>query len=280
MSACMNQSRWSVTIRCESPLHHGSFGSDTGNAVLHRRVPLASNPSHAGVPAVSGNSLRGVLRRIVMRDLLDRCALSRTSGALSAVQWDKLYAALANGGHLITSDVRTDPERMRQLRDAVPPLSVFGAALYSWMLAGRVSIGWLWPVCAETVAAGLCTGPSETLAEDLLTEIAIVRHVDREDQDPAQSGVTPMPVTVEALIPGTVLQGEIIGLARMTALETAVIAWGLGRIAMLGAKGAAGFGRVAIDTAMTPDAYDQWRADDALVDSARTALMTLAQTWG
>ncbi|HEX6939809.1 MAG TPA: hypothetical protein VF158_10395 [Longimicrobiales bacterium] len=277
MSARRQASHYLLTVRCDAPLHHGAFDAgDTGNAVLFRRMPLAPDPT-VTVPAFSGNALRGALRRVVMRDLLDRCDLAL--GVLPPIAWDRLYAALANGGHLDSAETRVDPEAMRALRDAVPALSVLGAALYSYLLPGRVSIGWLWPVCRETVDSGLVEWPEEAAevvalagAEELVTEVSLVRHVDRDQQDPARSGVTPMPVTVEALIPGTVLMGSVVAMRLLTPVELGVIGWGLDQLTTLGAKGAAGFGRVTIRHEIPAAPYEAWREDAAAIARAREAL--------
>lgn len=277
MSARRNASIHPLTIRLDAPLHHGAFESgDTGNAVLFRRMPLAADPA-IGIPVVSGNALRGALRRVVMRDLLALCGLRL--GALPPIAWDRLYAAVANGGHLESAETRTDPEGQRVIRDAVPALSVFGAALYSWMLAGRVSVGWLWPRCQETVAAGICApsdnGADMPSAEELITEVTLVRHVDRDQQDPARSGVTPMPVTVEALVPGVELVGSIVQLARLSPAEIGVVGWGLDQLVALGAKSGAGFGRVTIAHDIPRLAYDEWRTDETAVARARVTLAGL-----
>lgn len=286
MSATMNATVYTLTLVADAPLHHGAFGGDTGNAVLHRRVPLAAYPDHPGVPAVSGNALRGALRRLVMRDLFARLDLGLHSVGteLTAQQWDKLYGALANGGHLAQAETRTDPEAQRALRAAVPALSVFGAAVYHGMLPGRVSVGWLWPRCAETVAAGLAPEPDGTAAlvgaEALLTEVTLTRHVDRDEQDPQRSGVTPMPVTVEALVPGTTLHGTVVALRALTPVEAGVVGWGLGQLAILGGKGGAGFGRVRVAHDVPESAtaaYTAWRADAAALGAAREALLALAR---
>ena len=107
-----------VTLKALSPIAHGAFGPSTGNTLLFRRVPIVSLMGRPFVPAVSGNAIRGVLRRIVMRDLLDRCGFDKTSPG-----WDHLYAALANGGHLQGSEASIDPVAIGSLRAALPPLS-------------------------------------------------------------------------------------------------------------------------------------------------------------
>lgn len=279
-SATSSHTRTPLTLTLEAPLHHGAFGSDTGNAVLHRRVPLATEPDHPGVPAVSGNALRGALRRLLMRDLFALTGLGLEDPALVPPQWDKLYAALANGGHLTGADTRTDPVRDRALRAAVPALSVLGAALYTRMMAGRVSIGWLWPCATETVRAGLCRVDEGAVlqdAESLLTEISLTRHVDRDEQDPTQSGVTPMPVTVEALVPGVVLQGEIVALRQLSPVEAGAIGWALDELVVLGGKGGVGFGRVRATHSLDRAPYAAWREDADAITQARAALIALAQ---
>ncbi|MFM1991300.1 MAG: hypothetical protein RJA99_4257 [Pseudomonadota bacterium] len=277
-----------IVLTAEAPLHHGAFGGDAGNAVLFRRVPIASYPDSSGVPAISGNALRGALRRIVMRDLLMRCDLTvatYSAAGLSASQWDRLYAALANGGHLDGSETKTDPVRIRQVRDTLPALSVFGAALYTWMLPGLVSLGWSWPRCVETVSSGLV--PADVAVdqplvpgEALLTEITLVRHIDRDEQDPTSSGVTPMPVTVEALMPGTTLVTSLIAMRRMSDVELGVMGYGLSLLRTLGGKAGSGFGRMRVVHDVPDEPYVGWLADPERIAAAREMLLTIARSAG
>jgi len=213
-----------------------------------------------------------------MRELLDRAGLSRMDPALDAKQWDKLYGALANGGHLTGSEGRATPDDRRALREAIPALSLLGAALYSYMLPGRISVGWCYPACVETVNAGLCA-PVEPLhdADDLLTEIGLVRHIDRDWQDPQLSGVTPMPTTVEALIPGTVLTSIVVPLTHCTPVELSALAHGLDLLQMVGGKTGVGFGRVIVGHTLDAEPYRAWLADDDAVQRARDAMIRVAQ---
>lgn len=275
MSARMRASRWPVTLRCASPLHHGAFGADTGNAVPLRRLPLTTAPARAGVPVLSGNALRGCMRRQIMRELFRACDLSRESPSLTPKLWDRLYAALANGGHLTGSEARADPAQRRALRDAVPALSVFGSALYSYMLPGKISVGWCWPASQEAHAAGL-TPPSAREAEELVSEISLVRHVDRELQDPTQSGVTPMPVTIEALSTGVTLHTEIVALAELSDVEVGVVAHALHLVQVIGGKTGVGFGRVQVEHDIDPASYLAWLEDRTRVTAAREALLQVA----
>jgi hypothetical protein len=283
-----NMTPYRVVLTTEAPLHHGAFGADSGNAVAFRRIALAMRPDSAGVPAISGNALRGCLRRIVMRDLLMRCGLTVATYAehgLSAQQWDKLYAALANGGHLEGSETRTDPKRTREIRDALPALSVFGAAMYTWMLPGVVSIGWLYPRCSETVESSLVPADLAVDAplvpgETLLTDVSLVRHVDRDEQDPQSSGVTPMPVTVEALLPGTTLVTTIVPMRSIYDVELGVLGYALSLLRTLGGKTGSGFGRLRVEHSIPSEPYTAWLEDPQRIDAARAALISIAQAAG
>ena len=67
-----------ATIHLRAPLAHGSFSDHgAGNATLLRREPVVSLPGAPRVPCVSGNALRGVLRREIMRGLFDVASVSR-----------------------------------------------------------------------------------------------------------------------------------------------------------------------------------------------------------
>lgn len=272
-----------VVVTCLAPLSHGSFGDEAGNAMPIRRMALVSLPGAPRVPCVSGNALRGALRRIVMRDLFARCELSRET--VPSPAWDRLYAALANGGHLEGSEERVSPDSIRELRAALPPLSVFGAALYSYLLPGHMSVGILWPRCKETLEAGLVAdagkGGGGMLAEDLVEEVSHCRHVDREQQSPELSGVTPMPTTVEVLSTGTVLESEITFAAHASDRERGAIMHGLSLMRALGGKAAGGFGRVSIDCgeALEPSdltSYQDWLGSKL----AKGALMDLVAQLG
>lgn len=261
-------------IMLRSPLHHGAFGKEAGNSVLLRRMTLVAAPGSPQVPVISGNALRGVIRRVLMRDLFKRAGLDQTQ--LEGRRWDRLYAALANGGHLDGSENSVDPAAVRALREALPPLSVLGAALYSWMLPGHVSVGIAWPRCQETAAAGLCAGSDDLqAAEDLVEEVSHTRHIEREEHDPAKSGVTPMPVTMETVKTGAVFDSVLTFAPHASLVEQAAIAYALGLVQFLGGKAGAGLGAVAIEHDGDATPYADWLASTGQ-DELRTRLVALA----
>lgn len=242
-----------ISITLRAPMSHGEFGAPTGNATQFRRIALRTGQR---VPAVSGNALRGVMRRVVMRDMLAQAGLS-----VGGPGWDILYASLVNGGHLEGSESALDPAHVRELREALPSLSLFGAALQTWMLKGRMRVGISWPQCAETAAIGLVAPGNYPPAELLISEMSHVRHIDRDMQDPAVSGVTPMPTTMETLVAGTVLE-TMIGFDRnATALERSCAGWALNNIGALGGKSSVGLGLVEIKHDIDGTLYEAWRAE-------------------
>jgi len=250
-----------VTYTCLSPLHHGAFGLETGNASLFRRMPLVGLPGMPAIPCISGNAVRGVLRRIVFRELFHRAGV--TPDSLPPKAWDRLYAACCNGGHLTGKEQSPKTEKMRELRSALPPLSVFGASLYTWMLSGHFEAGIVWPRCEETRAAGLVSGSGGLLvAEDLVHDVGLCRHVEREQQDPEITGVTPMPTTLECLGTGTVLEQEITFAGHATEVERAVIVHALQDLDWVGGKRSTGFGRVRVELEQdaSSEAYTDWLA--------------------
>lgn len=266
-----------ATITLRSPLAHAGFGSASiGNAIALRREPIVSLPGHPLVPTLSGNALRGVIRRTIMRELFDRAGVGRETCPKG---WDKLYAALANGGHLTSSEKQCDPAALAELRAKIPPLSLIGAALYSYMLPGHIRVGFAWLVCRETVEAGLIQHRDDvSAAEDLVCETGLVRHVDRTIQSPEVSGVTPMPVTVECVAAGAQLESSIRCGSHTTEIERSCLARALRSIDTLGAKGSSGFGQCVIECDGDDGPYQAW-LDEHAQSSVRDELIRLAASF-
>lgn len=273
-----------LTARFEvrSPLAHGSFGADPGNAVPLRREPVVSLPGQPRVPVVSANAVRGILRRILIRELLEAAGVTPTT----CPSWERLYAALANGGTLQSPEKRLDPERIRRVRDELPAVSALGAFLYRWTLSGHLRPhGFAWPVCRETVAGGLVPAPADAAplpVGELVTETSITRLPDTDEALPERTGVTAMPVTFEALATGTTLHLTL-GFARHAPpLEVSAVAHGLRQITHLGARGAGGMGHVGVAVEGGPGAglYPDYLQDAAAREQARECLLWLPSTWG
>lgn len=259
-----------------APLSHSAFGADAGNAVPLRRFPIVSLPDRPSVPAVSGNALRGGLRRALMRELLDTLGLNRDT----CPEWDKTYAALANGGTITAAEKRLEPARVRAIREAVPALSVLGSALYTWLLPGHVRVGVCWPMCRETVAAALV--PASDVAppaSEIEDEYSTSRLPDVTEQDVDATGVGPMPTTAEVIRTGTTLVSQI-GFARHASeTERSAVAHGLTLLSHLGGKSGSGLGSFRLEHDGDPQPYRAWLANDEALAGAKEAILAFPETW-
>jgi len=93
------------------------------------------------IPCISGNSIRGVMRRLVMRDFLDMIELK---------QIDKSnYHMLFSGGVLNQSTKYEDIDKRRKLLDFCPMLGVFGSAIGNMTISGLMGVGFAYPICME-----------------------------------------------------------------------------------------------------------------------------------
>lgn len=93
------------------------------------------------LPMVSGNSIRGMLRRQVMYDYLKRTGIEKLSKSN--------YHMLFTGGILNESTMYEDLEKRQKLIDLCPMLGVFGAAIGNMTIEGSLSVGLAYPECRE-----------------------------------------------------------------------------------------------------------------------------------
>ncbi len=137
------------TITALSPCHHG--GNDkTGSTVNLNRQKWIVDGEPADIPYISGNSIRGVLRRLLFRDMLRRLNheidVSNGGGR-------RLYHALFSGGTLEQARNKdagfNNLELKRRIYDLMPPARLFGFAFGNQLLEGTLKVGQILPVCTE-----------------------------------------------------------------------------------------------------------------------------------
>lgn len=264
-----------VEIILKSPLSHGSFDGPIGSNQKPIRREAVCIEGFPEIPVITGNAVRGVMRRLIMREFFTKAGLDRELFTEKPELWDRLYAALCNGGHLEDSSVQIKPSVIRELREELPMLSVLGAALYRLLLPGRVRPGFFWLSCLESAEAGLVPDdPGLSVAEDYVGSSTLSRHIERGEQDPELSGVTPMPRGLEVVKTGAKFYGRVDFLPEATDLERSCIAWGLSKIEWLGGISAAGYGNVEINTLeeVGPELFEDWLDSD--LDAAKNALIS------
>lgn len=245
-----------IVITAKSPIVHGEFsdGLDVGNMLNFRRMPILHNGNTYDVPVISGNAIRGTIRRLLSREIVDTFDLKNAMGK----SFDKFYIAISNGGNLDKNmDVAVDTQKLRNIRSNFPLLSVIGAALYKYMLPGMCNIGFAIPRCTEL-------GTGVIRLSDITSDVGLTRHIDKTEANPEDA--KPMPYTVETVISGTVFDVEISFAPQATEVEQACINHGLKLLHTIGGRAAAGFGMVQADGYGDDAKYLEWIENKKNID--------------
>ncbi|MDV6247034.1 hypothetical protein [Rhodococcus opacus] len=135
---------WEVEMTARSPISHR--GELIGTTAIGRRMKvLQQDGSVELVPVISGNSFRGVLRRIgeeLLRDVLGY------EGQLPLA----VAHTLRNGGAIVKTQAEPiTGRRLHQLRELVPLLSVFGGAIGAAPIDGCLRVGHVVPIVTEAM---------------------------------------------------------------------------------------------------------------------------------
>ncbi|MDN5797471.1 MAG: RAMP superfamily CRISPR-associated protein [Intrasporangium sp.] len=169
--------KWDATLTATSSIAHG--GETRGTITLLRRELIAHPAGHlVHVPVISGNTLRGRLRRVgeeLLRDVLGYEGLLHPAAA----------HALRGGGSLAkASHEPLSGNRLQRLRNLVPQIGIFGAAGGGAIIDGALDVGKVVPHVAET---NHITGATSTVSAFTATQIeAYTRQDDSSTHDFAQ----------------------------------------------------------------------------------------------
>ena len=170
----MRTTRWDGTLTALSSIAHG--GETRGTITLLRRELIsAPNGDLVHVPIISGNTLRGRLRRVgeeLLRDAVGYEGLLHPAAA----------HALRGGGSLAkTGHEPLSGSRLQQLRELVPQIRVFGAAGGGTIINGALDVGKVVPHLSETTHI---TGVSTTRSAFTGTQLeAYTRQDDGDGHD-------------------------------------------------------------------------------------------------
>ncbi|MBM4570214.1 hypothetical protein GS896_27445 [Rhodococcus hoagii] len=236
--------RWDLEIVAKSPIAHR--GEMIGTTALLRRMKIIQpDGSIELVPVVSGNSLRGVLRRIgeeMLRDVLDY------EGKLPL----PVAHLLRNGGSLVkSSSAPMSGRRLHEFRELVPQISVFGGAIGSAPISGCLRVGHVVPIVSEAAPALRYEyeGPLPSRLD--VESLESYSHADDvgsvDDSGRGERGPSPlMRFDVEAFAPGTRFESWV-QLERGSELDHAFAADVLaefGRRGWLGGRTGSGHGQI------------------------------------
>lgn len=237
------------TLTALAPVHHGG-DEKTGNTNVVMRNYYLINGQKMPLPVISGNSIRGTLRRLIMADMLER--LGYCIGNL------KFYNTLFSGGKMDDLDPKNsgylDLEMKLKVRSTIIPLSILGFSMHNQMPEGKIKCGIAHLKCRERT-----TNADDPSVYDLIDFTFTTRRDDLRAEREDGEQPTQMKIDWEYLVPGTVFEHKFI-LVDMSDIERACFGqmiklWG--ERPYIGGKSSIGFGEVKIEypNIPAPDAY-------------------------
>ena len=241
-----------IRMKLLSPLMH--FGDERlGTMQAARTMKYEYKGEYIDVPVYSGNSFRGELRRIAMRDFLDRIGI--TEEGISA----KLYYMLFTGGALTSGSRYNEIGKKREMRKLCPPLSLFGTALGDQIPEGKMKIPIFVPICQETAEY---TGIESNLSfYDMLQDVFYTRRDDLKSKDfnitdeTKHDNAVQMKYEAQCLSAGTEMTGNLV-IENDNEVERACLKSILKKfeeMPYIGGKSAAGHGEVKISYSIEAD---------------------------
>lgn len=212
-----------------SIIHTEDVSSNISN--IYREKKLINNKIH-NIPAIHGNSIRGILRRIAMNRLCELVNIKKKSIS------EKKYHFLFNGGALDAGIGYIELDKKQKLRKLLPILSIFGSAMSNDMLQGKMIITTALPQCKEI-------GNGEISYNNMTNIIRYIRIDDFEKNNKDNQ----MFYEIEVLINGCILEWEIIldycNKLEIEALEDTLIEFS--KKPYIGGARAKGHGKIEFD---------------------------------
>jgi CRISPR/Cas system CSM-associated protein Csm3 (group 7 of RAMP superfamily) len=235
-----------------SPVFHG--GSEkTGSVVLLNRLKFIVDGKPTDVPIISGNQVRGRLRRLLTADFLELAGYKMDLGQKS---YQKLYHTLFAGGVLEAVEEESESAvvdlnlKFRVVK-YILPLRLFGCSYANQMIEGRVLVGHMLPVCRELrdyIGVDSDISFYQLIARAFQTRRDELRVARVEDEEQAVQAL----VEYECFAPGTRFYHELRletgreeELLDLSTLYRAVELWR--ENPFIGGKGSVGFGKLKIE---------------------------------
>lgn len=133
-------------VRAKTQIAHNG-GEINGNVAAFRRFKVVQPSGKVvEIPHVSGNSVRGKLRDVAAKHMLD---LLGENGIPHKVDV-KLFQLLFSGGSLGAGNNADDVDKYRQMRENLVHVSLFGGAWGNAILSGKMKVNPLLPIAKET----------------------------------------------------------------------------------------------------------------------------------
>ena len=132
------------TVTALTLIFHGGDEKTGSTPVLRTIMVYVDNIGEVPIPYISGNGIRGKLRRMMMKDFIDSVDYE--------IQNVKLHHVLFSGGMLESTEETygsIDLELRKKVRELMPPVALFGCAIGNQMIQGILTVEHMWPICLE-----------------------------------------------------------------------------------------------------------------------------------
>lgn len=226
------------TLEAQTALSH--TGQSLGTISYLRREKFLTPQGVTEIPIISGNSIRGALR--------DKAANQYTQWLGNPYLPLPVNQLLFSGGAI--TKAKGDPlsgEELRKVREACPPLALFGGSIAGRVLSGRVSVGRMIPICKET----LRYLPHDTKLPDEVPELwditTVAEYSRFPDADESSENGGTMRYGIEQFVPGTAFSWWV-ETTTYNKAESSLIALLISQIltgkTLIGGKKGQGYGRV------------------------------------
>ena len=205
------------------------------------------------IPFISGNSVRGYLRRLLMQDFLERIGHKIDK---NTAEGQRLYHALYTGGALEKSENIAEPldlVKKARICDALPPVKLLGFTFGSQMIESTLNVGMMQPVCTELKDFLPADADPKCSVFDLISQQYGTRHDDIRGLTDAASNQ--MIYNHETFAAGTVFCHEF-RIEDPTPLDLSTLARALAlwrEKPYIGGKSSSGFGLVGLKYDMDDD---------------------------
>lgn len=235
--------------------HNG--GEINGNIAMFRTMKVVQPSGKVvEVPVVSGNSIRGKLRDVAAKQMLD---ILGEDGAPHRVRLN-VFQLLFSGGALTSGNNADDVDAYRNMRENMVHVSLFGGAWGNAILAGKMKVNPLIPIAKETahiVPAAFLGDAAEKsvftyLQMDMYTrkensqDAEFQPYIARTDEDQFATGQ--MLYYIQTLAAGTPFYWKVV-LEDVTPEEFDFFVSAVQRferIPVVGGKSAVGFGQIEL----------------------------------
>lgn len=161
-------------ITTREPISH--IGETLSTMSMFKREKTLFRGKIIEVPVISGNALRGIMRRRGAYLLMELIDIKKDHLG------DDVQHALFSGGMLKkgAGGGTINMNFIKELRSTLPLMSVWGTTIGQQMIGGKLDVGQLVPISCQTAAR---TGiDSDISIHSLLDEVAHTRRDDMEDK--------------------------------------------------------------------------------------------------